>query len=525
MATLNQYQVNNTNGQMFFSIVENPVVEPLDGPLFIEHLMARFPEEIYSKSRDSHLYKLLTALVGDSGAGLLKKKSLLARLQFESAAMSFQDLDNLYSPLIGFDRLPNEKYLIDPKKSTLTQEEWDAIKSADTAYRKRAIQYLQAARQGGTLQGITEGASAALGQSVQVTENYKSRFDSLSDSPVGYKSYGSTVSVGEFIIRPNVSRNTAISEEFATLNVFNLESDPFYFRYGQEQSAPLIPAHLTANTIRSVLEGFEAIEQNDISVVQTTTTSYVITFLKFGLTVQDLRIFSDSELFSSADVSLLQSASNDLFYLGDFGDPSYEFYDAYLKNPNGTVGIDPRSNAKDYINPYIQKNLDTVISRIKPVSTIFSIAPAREKYVSIPSNKIFASSEKFSINRFVTANAKINYPEPSKITGKILENGVENEERNYPFTSIDMPVVFLSVDTVLAYSNIAVFDKDYNTKAFYSGSNASYKKYRSIHAGKYGDPVEKIYSFLHNVNENSLFSEDQILPVNNTNAIFKGAVT
>ena len=79
MATLNQYRVNNTNGRLFFSIVQNPVVEPIDGPLFIEHLMLRFPEEIYSKSRDSHIYRLLTALAGDSGAGILKKKSLMAR--------------------------------------------------------------------------------------------------------------------------------------------------------------------------------------------------------------------------------------------------------------------------------------------------------------------------------------------------------------------------------------------------------------------------------------------------------------
>ena len=524
MPTLNQYQVNNTGGQMYFSIVQNPVVEPLDGPLFIEHLMARFPEEIYSKSRDSHLYRLLTALAGDSGAGILKKKSLLARLQFESAAMSFQDLDNLYSPLIGFDRLPNEKYLINPKTSTLTQEEWDAIKAADTAYRKRAIQYLQAARQGGTLQGITDAASAALGQSVHVTENYKYEFDILSDQPVGYKKYGSTKSVSEFVIRPNVSKNVTITEEFATLNVFNTLADPFYFAYDGEQSAPLIPVHLTADTIRSVIEGLNAVEKNEVSVVQTTTTSYVITFLRSGLNIQDLKIMSDSEVFSSADVSLLQSAANDLFYLGDFGDPSYEFYDAYI-NGSDTNGIEPRSTARDYINPYIQKNLDTVISRIKPVATVFTIAPSRERYVSVPSNGVFASSEKFSINRFVTANTNVDYPAADKIAGKILEAGVENEERNYPFMSTDMPVVFLTIDTVLSYSDTAVLDSQYNTELFYSGADPVYKKYESYRAGVYGDPVAKIYSFLQSVSDNSMFPSKEILPVNNTNAIFKGAVT
>jgi hypothetical protein len=524
MPTLNQYQVNNTGGQMYFSIVQNPVVEPLDGPLFIEHLMARFPEEIYSKSRDSHLYRLLTALAGDSGAGILKKKSLLARLQFESNAMSFQDLDNLYSPLIGFDRLPNEKYLINPKTSTLTQEEWDAIKAADTAYRKRALQYLQAARQGGTLQGIKDAASAALGQSVHITENYKYKFDDLSDDQVGYKKYGATESVSEFIIRPDVNKNVAITKEFATLNVFNTTADPFYFLYKGEESAPLVPAYLTADTIQSVIEGLNAVEQNDVSVIQTTTTSYTVMFLRSDLTIQDLKISSDSGTFSSADVSLLQSAANDLFYLGDFGDPSYEFYDAYISGSD-TSGIEPRSTARDYIDPYIQKNLDTVISRIKPVSTVFTVAPSRERYISIPTNGVFASSEKFSINRFVTANTNINYPAAEKVSGKILESGVENEERNYPFTAIDMPVVFLTIDTVLSYSDTSTYDANYNTELFYSGSDPIYKRYESYHAGLYGDPVSKIYPFLQSVNENALFSSQEILAVNNTNAIFKGAVT
>lgn len=509
---------------MYFSIVENPVVEPLDGPLFIEHLMARFPEEVYTKSRDSHLYRFLTALAGDSGAGLLKKKSLLARLQFESNALSFQDLDNLYSPLIGFDRLPEERYLIDPKTSTLTQEEWDAIKTADAAYRKRAMQYLQAARQGGTLEGITNAASAALGQSVQVTENYKYLFDKHSDSKVGYKKYGSTESVSEFIIRPNVNKNVSTAQQFATLVVNNFETEYFYFLYLGETTAPLVPLHLTADIIRSTIEGLEAVEKNEVSVVQTTTTSYVIKFLKNGLEIQDLVVESDAEFFSSTDILLVQSSDNDLFYLASVGDPSYEYYNRYLNNTD-TSGVSPRSKSRDYINPSVQKNLDTAVSKIKPMSTVFSIAPAREKYVAVRTNSVFASSERFVVNRFVTANPNINYPEVEKISGRILEPGVENEERNYAFSSIDMPVVFLTIDKIISYSNNAVADSLYNTEQFYSGSTPAYKKYESLHVGQYGDPVSRIYPFFQSVNEDTLFSPQEALPVNDTNAIFKGALT
>lgn len=520
MATLNQYRLNNTNGRLFFSIVQNPVVEPIDGPLFIEQLMLRFPEEAYTKSRDSHLYKLLTALAGDSGAGILKKKSLLARLQYESAALSFQNLDNLYSPLIGFDRLPGERYFIDPKKSTLTSEEWDAIKSADTAYRKRALQYLQAARQGGTLQGIRDAAEAALGQSVQVTENYKYIFDQNSDSFAGYKKYGVTNSVSEFVIRPRVNINTSVQDDYAILNVFN--SSSFYFVYNGEQTELLYSDLLSEQTIRAVIEGFEEVEQGDVEVLQRTTTSYLIKFTNQNLDIQRLSLLYDTG-YSASDIVLNQSSVNDLFYVGDVGDPSTDYYNAYVSNSE--LPQENRSSSKDYIDPYIQKNLDDLVGKIKPESSLFSIVPSREKYVTVPTNSVFASSEKFSVNRFVTANPNVIYPDADKLNGKILEPGIENEERNYAFTGVDMPVIFMTIDTVISYTNYSGLDAQYNTESFYTGADARYKLYESRHAGLYPEPTSLIYPFFKNVSPDMIFSADQILPSRNTNAVYKGAVT
>jgi hypothetical protein len=520
MATLNQYRVNNTNGRLFFSIVQNPVVEPIDGPLFIEHLMLRFPEEIYSKSRDSHIYRLLTALAGDSGAGILKKKSLMARLQYESAMLGFQNLDNLYSPLIGFDRLPGERYFIDPKKSTLTQEEWDAIKAADTAYRKRALQYLQAARQGGTLQGITDAATAALGQSVQVTENYKYIFDQNSDKIAGFKKYGMTDSVSEFIIRPRVSRSTSVSPNFASLRLFDYAE--FYLSYNGEDTGLLYSDVLSAEILRSVIEGFEQVEQGDVTVTQTTTTSYSIEFTNSNLDIRRLSLVPSAG-FSEA-VFLNQSSVNDLFYIGDVGDPSTEYYNAYL-SVSDTTGIDKRSSSKDYIDPYIQKNLDTLITKLKPENSLFSIVPSQEKYVQVGINSVFSSSEKFYVNRFVTANPNVVYADVDKLNGKILEPGVENEERNYAFLGMDMPVVFMTVDTVISYTNDAGQSPKYNTEAFYNGSNAEYKIYESRHSGVYPEPTSMIYPFFKIANENLIYSADQILPERDTAAVFKGTIT
>jgi hypothetical protein len=520
MATLNQYRVNNTNGRLFFSIVQNPVVEPIDGPLFIEHLMLRFPEEIYSKSRDSHIYRLLTALAGDSGAGILKKKSLMARLQYESAMLGFQNLDNLYSPLIGFDRLPNERYLIDPKKSALTQEEWDAIKAADTAYRKRALQYLQAARQGGTLQGITDAATAALGQNVQVTENYKYIFDQNSDRIAGFKNYGMTNSVSEFIIRPRVSSSASVSANFASLRLFDYAE--FYLSYNGEDTDLLYSDILSADTLRSVIEGFEQVEQGDVVVTQTTTTTYSIEFSNSNLDIKRLSLVPGAGFL---DVAILtQSSANDLFYIGDVGDPSTEYYNAHL-SVSETSGIDKRSSSRDYINPYIQKNLDVLINKLKPESSLFSIVPSEEKYIEVPVNSVFSSSERFYVNRFVTANPNVVYPDVDKLNGKILEPGVENEERNYAFVGVDMPVVFMTVDTVISYTNDAGLSPKYNTEVFYNGDNAEYKVYESRHSGVYPEPTSLIYPFFKAANENLIYSADQILPERDTTAVFKGAIT
>lgn len=524
MPTLNQYKVNDSNGQMYFSLVENPVVEPLDGPFFVEHLMLRFPEEVYSKSRDSHLYRFLTALVGESGAGILKKKSLIARLQFESVALGFQNLDNLYSPLIGFDRLPNEKYLIDPRKSTLTSEEWQAIEAADKAYRSRAAGYLQAARLGGTLKGVEAAASAAIGKSVSVTENYKYIFNRASDYPTDIKKYGTTNSVNEFVIRPEVNQNPSVTEPFARLAI-NSTNDSGYFNFvlNNEYSPNIYVPQVSSSTILSALLAFENLDSNNILVEQTTTTTYIIKFRSTDFEIGQLSI-DVSNLDNFENVGLQQSSLSDLFYVGNFGDPSSEYYDAVISN-SPTTGLSERTIFSDYLNPYVQKNLDNLVSKIQPQGTIFSISPSHQRYVPVKVNNVFASSEKFSVSRFVTGNASTNYGQSDPLNGKILEAGQENEERNYPYVGIDMPIVFLTVDTVIAYSDTATNDPAYDSDAFYNGSNPAYQKYPSTHAGKFFDPIQKIYPFLQNVDDNAIFYPSNILPVNDTNAIFKGALT
>lgn len=524
MATLNQYQVNNTNGRIFLNIIGNPVVEPLDGPLFVEHLMARFPEQVYSKGRDSHLYGLLTALVGDSGAGGLKKKSLLARLKYESAALSFGDLDELYSPLIGFDRLPGERYKFDPRSSTLTAEEWEVVRAADQSYRRRAIGYMQAARLGGTVRGIAAAASAALGQSVTVSENYKYLFDQKADRQIGYPKYGDTGSVSEFIIRPNVNQNVTIQEEYAILDVGSPDAvDTFRFEFNGEYAPPVYISDLSAALITSSLHALAAIEQGDVVVEQTTTTSYKIRFLVDDISVQDLTI-EYSATVKPADVSIAYSSATALFYAGEAGDPNPAYYEAALKGQS-TTQIEPRLKNRYYLDPFVQKNLDDLVTKMKPVSTVFTIEPARERYIPVKVNSIGASSQKIVVSRFVTGSSSIDYQSPSLLNGKILESGVENEERNFAYTGMDLPVVSMTINGAIAYKDLAISDSKYGKTEFYRGTAATYQNYRSVHAGLFGDPMPKIFSHLTSVSSNDLFSEDNIIPRNDTLAIIRKPVT
>src|SRR4051812_34431915 len=84
---------------------DNPIVEPIGGPSDIDSLMDRFPENVYHKGRDTHLYRLLTALCGDAGAGLIKKQAFVARLFSEAEIVNFEDLDKFYAGHFKFKRL------------------------------------------------------------------------------------------------------------------------------------------------------------------------------------------------------------------------------------------------------------------------------------------------------------------------------------------------------------------------------------------------------------------------------------
>lgn len=203
MPTLADLVGTQTDPTITQTTTNTPVVEPLDGPTTVDDVMDRFPEEVYQQGRDTHLYRFLTALGGDSGAGFLKAQAYAARLKFEAEFLTFQVLDQFYAAQFKFKRLKQETYpSYDPNTDALTPTEWDEIQLADQQYRQRILDFFTATRYGNSPRGLALAAQAGCGVECEIVENYKWLYDQFSDDPLGITPQGTTASTSEFIVVP-----------------------------------------------------------------------------------------------------------------------------------------------------------------------------------------------------------------------------------------------------------------------------------------------------------------------------------
>ncbi len=209
MPFLNELSGTTNPVQTVFS--DNLIInEPLDGPTSVEDVMDRFPESIYQQGRDSHLYRLLTALCGDAGAGLAKKQAYAVRLLWEAEFLNFQVLDKIYAANFGFKRLRDETYpeLLGNTDSitdkALTTDEWDEVQLADQSYFHRIQDFWTATRYGNSLEGMRLVAQAGTGVVCDLVPHYFYIFDQYSDNPLGLDPSGITTSTSEFVVIPHI---------------------------------------------------------------------------------------------------------------------------------------------------------------------------------------------------------------------------------------------------------------------------------------------------------------------------------
>lgn len=519
--TINQYTNARNNGYLYFSIIENPIVEPLDGPLYIDHLMLRFPERIYNRSRESHLYRFLTALAGDSGAGRLKKQSLYTRMKYETGLLSFEDLDGSYSSF-GFARLPNEVYRLSAKDSFLTSEEWDAIRSADVSYRRRIMDFYQSTRYGASPEGMRLAAKAGSGQEMEIRENYRAIFDSLSDAPLGIESLGNTHSTSEFILQPALEYNRNNVERYATLSITPpttgfLESDYMVLAYNNvESSSRIYFLNISAAILQSTIENFGAVNSEDVTVTQITSTSYQIRFNTEGLNVARLKI-SEASLLSGAKTNISYSFIDSAFYTTDYGQPRHEYYDAVISG-NQPVGGRINEEPVTWLNPALERNMNDVIDRLKPVSSVATVKAAEQREISVSINSVFASSEKFVVNRFVKGDPNAVGATDDPVNGLYIYPGVEREERTKPYAAFDISVISMTINGIIGYKSDALYDTIYNTPSFYAEINNNESQYISYRDGTF-DPFTKIiFPFLMYAPA-SAYSPERALPDETTQLV------
>lgn len=148
------------------------VTNPLLQPKSLEERMAHFPEEVYLATAESHLMRFCKAILGEAGAGQLRKQYLLTRLQQVIQGSHFFDLDRFYGALFGVKRSVSEVLSVDPYSDTATSDQWSEEHAKDASYRSRITQFARAIGYGATPTGMELIAESLLTVDCDVIESY-----------------------------------------------------------------------------------------------------------------------------------------------------------------------------------------------------------------------------------------------------------------------------------------------------------------------------------------------------------------
>lgn len=136
----------------------------------VKDRMAHFQSDLYDLRDESHLVRFMKALLGESGAGQLRKRNIVAQFQNAMQGSHFYDLDRFYGAIFGVLRTTHEVLWINPHTDVATPNEWDEIDNRDAAYRDRVFRLASAINLGASLPGIKAAAEALIESEVEVYE-------------------------------------------------------------------------------------------------------------------------------------------------------------------------------------------------------------------------------------------------------------------------------------------------------------------------------------------------------------------
>lgn len=435
MSNLAQLTTGSTTPTITQIVASNPVVEPLDGPVTVDDVMDRFPEEIYQQGHDTHLYKFMTALCGDAGSGLIKKQLYAARLRFEAEFINFHNLDDFYATQFQLRRLADETYAGDPIVDALTPEQFDTIELADQSFYQRAQEFFTAIRYGNSPQGLVTMAQAGSGVDADIIEHYKYIFDQYSDDPLGLEPHGTTLSTSEFVI----------SSRFLGADTDRQYTQPWQWTY------EFTPPTLTSNAGRPV----PAPAGGDVMAVAKTY----------------------------ANTDALQ------------------------------------------LVPEVERNTLELLDQLRPATTLATINPQTDRYVAVSLNSPpFASSERVVVSQFITGNINVNWPDVDPSQGYFIQAGAEAEATAWYGSLQELPIIFIDIPNLWAYTEQALADPDYAQDDFYLQVNgiAPVDSYASEHYGGFFQLLIAIFPSLASVTPDAQFLAENAVAIQTTPVVMIG---
>lgn len=397
------------------------LIEPLNAPKDVIYYLQRFPEEIYTKSPDTHLYKFMRSLLGESGVNWIRRNQLEARLLLEEYGIDLFDVDRFFGSPFKFGRIVEEEFDDDPL-GLLTHDQWDVLRAKSARYRNRAIDYINGARAGNTPFGMRLVAKAGLGHDVDIVENYKYLYDVHSDDPLGLDYFGQTTSTEEMIVLPR--REVGASEvqviriygdpDFPNTGGFSLiyngiDSAQYTYNY-DDGTGPVtlnqVPYNGTRDHVRLALESIfnSTIYQSGEGRVQVSggpgpMVPWVISFMGplANRDVPELQINSNMTNGTS-NISVLVTT---------------------------LIGGEESSGEIATIPARAQYSLQLAVDRIRPQTTVMTLADARGLRRRNNWLGVHASSEYSEVLRYVTGTNEITWPDPSSASW--IETQVEKE--------------------------------------------------------------------------------------------------
>jgi hypothetical protein len=168
----------------------------LSPDLQVSQQLRNFPGNVYDLAPTSLLVHFMTALLGNAGAGQLRKRQMVARLQQAVTSSQFYDLDSFYGALFGAQRgpsgalpvNPNTGLPVSPYTDLASADGWDEVKALDATFRERVIQLARAITLGATVPGMQALAEAVTGAPCTVWEVWR-LLDQAEGPAPGYQTW------------------------------------------------------------------------------------------------------------------------------------------------------------------------------------------------------------------------------------------------------------------------------------------------------------------------------------------------